>query len=73
MADLKLFRLANGGVSEVAGTTETVEKSLQTLFEKNLEALLGVRFLASSGRAISSSGNAPRSSTPCVGTSASTA
>lgn len=47
MADIKLFRLANGGVAELAGTTETVEKSLQTLFEKNLEALLGVRFLAS--------------------------
>lgn len=47
MADVKLFRLANGGVSELPGTTETVEKSLQTFFEKNLEPLLGVRFLAS--------------------------
>jgi hypothetical protein len=34
-------------MAELAGTTETVEKSLQTLFERNLEALLGVRFLAS--------------------------
>lgn len=47
LADVKLFRLANGGVGELPGTTETVEKSLQTLFEKNLEPLLGVRFLAS--------------------------
>lgn len=31
---------------ELAGTTDTVEKSVQVLFEKNLEALLGVRFLA---------------------------
>jgi predicted transport protein len=34
-------------VGELLGATETVEKSVQTLFEKNLEALLGVRFLAS--------------------------
>jgi hypothetical protein len=31
----------------LAGTTDTIEKSVQTFFEKNLEALLGVRFLAS--------------------------
>ncbi len=47
MADIKVFRLADGKVSELAGTTDTIEKSVQTLFEKNLEALLGVRFLAS--------------------------
>lgn len=46
MADVKLFSLTENGVAELAGTTETVEKSLQTFFEKNLEALLGVRFLA---------------------------
>jgi RecB family endonuclease NucS len=47
MADVKLFRLANGGVNELPGTTEAVEKSLQSLFERNLWPLLGVRFLAS--------------------------
>ncbi|MDW9366961.1 DUF91 domain-containing protein [Sinorhizobium meliloti] len=47
MSDIKLFRIGQGSVSELAGTTDTIEKSVQTLFEKNLEALLGVRFLAS--------------------------
>jgi hypothetical protein len=47
MSDIKLFRVDSGTVSELAGTTDTIEKSLQTLFERNLEALLGVRFLAS--------------------------
>lgn len=47
MSDIKLFTIAQGLVSELAGTTDTIEKSVQTLFEKNLEALLGVRFLAS--------------------------
>lgn len=46
MSDIKLFRIAAGAVSELAGTTDTVEKSVQVLFEKNLDALLGVRFLA---------------------------
>jgi len=47
MSDIKLFRIGNGTIDELAGTTDTIEKSLQTLFEKNLETLLGVRFLAS--------------------------
>jgi len=47
MSDYKLFNLANGQVKELLGVTETVEKSVQILFEKNLETLLGVRFLAS--------------------------
>ncbi len=47
MSDVKLFRIAGGKVAELAGATEIVEKSVQTLFEANLEALLGVRFLAS--------------------------
>ena len=46
MSDIKLFRIASGAITELAGTTDTVEKSVQVLFEKNLEALLGVRFLA---------------------------
>lgn len=47
MSDIKLFRIGSGAVSELAGTTDTVEKSVQMLFESNLEPLLGVRFLAS--------------------------
>jgi RecB family endonuclease NucS len=47
MADIKLFNIAGNQVNAVQGTTETIEKSVQLLFEKNLEALLGVRFLAS--------------------------
>jgi predicted transport protein len=47
MSDIKLYRVGSGKVDELAGTTDTIEKSLQTLFERNLEALLGVRLLAS--------------------------
>jgi predicted transport protein len=47
MSDIKLFRLDGSGVSELAGTTDAIERSLQTLFERNLESLVGVRFLAS--------------------------
>ena len=46
MSDIKLFRIVSGTITELAGTTDTVEKSVQVQFEKNLEALLGVRFLA---------------------------
>ena len=47
VSDIKLFRVEPGGASEIEGTAEVIEKNLQTLFERNLEALLGVRFLAS--------------------------
>lgn len=47
MSDIKLFHVGSGAVKELSGTTDTIEKSVQVLFEKNLEALLGVRFLAS--------------------------
>jgi predicted transport protein len=49
VADIKLFRLSsNGGsVQELQGASVQLEKSLQTLIERNLEKLLGVRFLAS--------------------------
>lgn len=46
MSDIKLFRIGSGAVSELTGTTDTVEKSVQILFETILEPLLGVRFLA---------------------------
>ncbi len=47
LSDLKLFRLGTTGVQELSGGAMALEKSLQTLFEKSLESLLGVRFLAS--------------------------
>ncbi|MBW6523279.1 DUF91 domain-containing protein [Sphingomonas sp. RHCKR47] len=47
MSDLKLFRTTSSGVTELPGGAVALERSLQTLFEANLEALLGVRFLAS--------------------------
>jgi predicted transport protein len=47
VGDIKLFEISNGQVNELLGATETIEKSVQMLFERNLEAFLGVRFLAS--------------------------
>ncbi|MDG5498030.1 DUF5655 domain-containing protein [Niveispirillum sp. BGYR6] len=47
MPDLKLFRLSPTGPTELTAKAAQVEKSLQVLFEANLEGLLGVRFLAS--------------------------
>ncbi|MGE5475154.1 MAG: DUF5655 domain-containing protein [Bacteroidales bacterium] len=46
MSDIKLFRLSPTGPIEIAGASAALEKSLQTLIEKHLEAFLGVRFLA---------------------------
>lgn len=46
MSDINLFRVDGGAVSELPSQSPQVEKTLQTLFEANLEALLGVRFLA---------------------------
>jgi predicted transport protein len=47
MTDIRLFRTGAAGVLEIGGSTDTVEKSLQTTFERNLETLIGARFLAS--------------------------
>ena len=47
MSDIKLFRIADGTVAQLAGTSVAVEKSLQHLIEKHLEEFLGVRFLRS--------------------------
>lgn len=46
LSDIKLFRVTNE-VEELQGKSVTIEKSLQVLFEKHLEKLLGVRFLKS--------------------------
>lgn len=46
MSDIKLFRIQNDEVLELAGRSASVEKSLQTQMEAHLETFLGVRFLA---------------------------
>src|SRR4051794_21106744 len=47
MSDLKLFRLTNGAATELTSSSVALEKSLQTVVERNMETLFGVRFLAS--------------------------
>ena len=46
MSDIKVFRIGSSGAAEIPAQSAAIEKSLQTLIEQNLEALLGVRFLA---------------------------
>jgi predicted transport protein len=47
MSDIKLFKIGSSVAEELPTQSPQVEKSLQSLFEANLETLLGVRFLAS--------------------------
>ncbi len=47
MGDIKLFQLNGPDVTELEGQSVAVEKSLQKLIERHLEAFLGVRFVAS--------------------------
>lgn len=47
MSEIKLFNIESGTATEIAGSASGLEKPLQTLFEQNLDTLLGVRFLAS--------------------------
>lgn len=47
MGDIRLFSIANGNAAELKGKASDLEKPLQNLIEKNLDTLLGVRFLAS--------------------------
>ena len=47
MGDIKLFQINDSGVQELEGHSVSLEKSLQAFIEKQLEPLLGVRFLAS--------------------------
>ncbi len=47
MSDIKLFHTADQNVTELRGSAVALEKSLQNLIERNMEAFLGVRFLAS--------------------------
>jgi len=46
VSDIKLFRLNAGKAVELTGDATDLEKPLQTLIEANLDALLGIRFLA---------------------------
>lgn len=45
MSDIKLFNISGKTAQELHATASDLEKPLQTLIEKNLEPLLGVRFL----------------------------
>jgi len=47
VSDVQLFRLAGASAVELPGRAATVEKHLQTLIESQMQAFLGVRFLAS--------------------------
>ncbi|MDQ6707162.1 MAG: DUF91 domain-containing protein, partial [Acidobacteriota bacterium] len=47
MSVIKLFQVDANQVTELAGQPVEVEKSLQDLVEKYVDAFLGVRFLAS--------------------------
>src|SRR5690348_2580850 len=47
MGDLKLFRIENGSAVELMGTALSLERPLQVLIERNMEALFGVRFVVS--------------------------
>jgi hypothetical protein len=44
VSDIKLFQFGEGGVAELPGTAVQVEKSLEVMFEANLEALLACAF-----------------------------
>lgn len=47
MSDIKLFRIAKGHAAELQGSASDLEKPMQNLIEGNLQAFLGIRFLAS--------------------------
>jgi hypothetical protein len=47
MSDIKLFRVDNGKAQELAGSALAIEKTLQSLIERSLDAMLGIRFVAS--------------------------
>lgn len=46
MSNLKVFRVRGGQATEVPGAAVGVEVELQRLIEANMEAMLGIRFLA---------------------------
>jgi len=46
MGDIRLFRTTGKTVSELKGSSISIEKSLQSFIESHLNELLGIRFLA---------------------------
>ena len=50
LSEIRLFRIQSAKAAEVAGTQSDLERPLQSLIEQNLDALLGVRFLATEYR-----------------------
>ncbi len=50
MGDLKVFRVRDGRATEIPGASVAVERELQSLIEANMEAMLGIRFLATEYR-----------------------
>ncbi|MFB7177678.1 tyrosine-type recombinase/integrase [Streptomyces sp. NPDC056257] len=50
MSNLKVFRVRGGQATEVPGAAVGVEVELQRLIEANMEAMLGIRFLATEYR-----------------------
>ncbi|ORT59140.1 DUF5655 domain-containing protein [Streptomyces sp. CB03238] len=50
MSNLKVFRVSGGQATEVPGAAVGVEVELQRLIEANMEAMLGIRFLATEYR-----------------------
>lgn len=47
MSKTKLYRISGQKTQEIPSSAAGLEKSLQTVIEKNLESLLGIRFLSS--------------------------
>ena len=47
MSDIKLFRVSGSTATELQGQSVTVERSLQTVIERDCEVFLGITFLAS--------------------------
>ncbi|MFE0256916.1 transporter [Streptomyces sp. NPDC059010] len=50
MSSLKIFRVRGGQATEISGASVGVEVELQRLIEANMEAMLGIRFLATEYR-----------------------
>lgn len=47
MGDIRIFKISGDKAQELSGSSVALEKSLQTYIERNLEALLGIRLIAS--------------------------
>ncbi|MFI2373392.1 hypothetical protein [Streptomyces sp. NPDC018833] len=70
MSNLKVFRVRGGQATEVSGASVGVEVELQRLIEANMEAMLGIRFLATEYRTGHDSPPEGSSSTPKRGLAA---